>query len=88
MAVFKKEVRKPRHNTQHQAWVLLDGGFAKRNCTILNLSTTGARIKLSDSGSIGNNLSLALTGDVRKVTRCRLVWRKDSVVGVEFIERT
>lgn len=88
MAVFKRESRKPRHNTQHQAWMLLDGGFAKRNCTILNLSSTGARIKLADNGAVGNDLSLALTGDVRKVTRCRLVWRKDSVIGVEFIERT
>lgn len=88
MAVFKREARKPRHNTQHQAWMLLDGGFAKRNCTILNLSSTGARIKLSENNAIGNDLSLALTGDVRKVTRCRLVWRKDSVIGVEFIERT
>lgn len=88
MAVFKKENRKPRHSTQHQAWMLLDGGFAKRSCTILNLSSGGALIKLTDGGSVGNNLSLALTGDVRKVTRCRLVWRKGAVIGVEFIERT
>lgn len=88
MSAFKRESRKPRHSTQHQAWMLLDGGFAKRNCTILNLSVGGARIKLTDGESIGNHLSLALTGDVRKVTRCRLIWRKDGVIGVEFIERT
>lgn len=88
MAVFRKEARKPRHSTQYKAWMLLDGGFAKRSCTILNLSSTGARIQLTDNGSIGTDLSLALTGDVRKVTRCRLIWRKDSVIGVEFIERT
>jgi len=88
MAVIRKEARKPRHSTQYQAWMLLDGGFAKRSCTILNLSSTGARIQLTDNGSIGTDLSLALTGDVRKVTRCRLIWRKDSVIGVEFIERT
>jgi hypothetical protein len=88
MAVFKKESRKPRHRTQHQAWMLLDGRFAKRNCTILNLSSGGALIKLTEDGAIGNDLSLALTGDVRRVTRCRLIWRKDAVIGVEFIDRT
>jgi hypothetical protein len=88
MVVFKKEARKPRHSTRYHAWMLLDGGFAKRHCTILDLSSTGARIKLTDSGSITSDLSLVLTGDVRKVTRCRLVWRKESVIGVEFIERT
>jgi hypothetical protein len=88
MAVFKKESRKPRHTTRHDAWMLLDGGFAKRNCTILNLSSGGALIKLSDSGPTGNRVSLALTGDVRKVTHCRLVWRKDTIIGVEFVGRT
>ena len=88
MAVFKRESRKPRHTTRHDAWMLLDGGFAKRNCTILNLSAGGARIRLADMGPIGNKLSLVLTGDVRKVTHCRLVWRKDSIIGVEFVSRT
>lgn len=88
MAVFKRESRKPRHTTRHDAWMLLDGGFAKRDCTILDLSSGGARIKLADIGSIGNRLSVALTRDVRKVTHCRLVWRKDTVIGVEFVGRT
>lgn len=88
MAIFRKETRKPRHSTQHDAWMTFDGGFAKRNCTVLNLSTGGARIKLSDNRPISGNLSLALTKDVRRATLCRLIWRKDSIIGVEFIGRT
>lgn len=88
MAVFNKEYRKPRHTTQYDAWMMLDGGFAKRNCVILDLSAGGARLKLIDVGSIGKDFSLALTKDVRKVTHCRLVWRKDTIIGVEFIGRT
>jgi len=85
MAIFKKESRKPRHSSMNDAWVMLDGGFAKRNCTILDLSAGGARLQLAEAGPIGNHLSLAITRDVRKATRCRVVWRKASVVGVEFI---
>lgn len=88
MAVFKRESRKPRHTTRHDAWMLLDGGFAKRNCTILDLSAGGARVKLADREPLGSRLSLALTGDVRKVTHCRVIWRKDTILGVEFLERT
>jgi len=88
MAVFKRESRKPRHATRHDAWMLLDGGFAKRNCTILDLSSGGARVKLADRELLGSRLSLALTGDVRKVTHCRVIWRKDAVIGVEFVGRT
>lgn len=88
MAVFKRESRKPRHTTRHDAWMLLDGGFAKRNCTILDISAGGARVKLADRELPGSRLSLALTGDVRKVTHCRVIWRKDAVIGVEFVGRT
>ena len=88
MDIFRRENRKPRHTTQHQAWMTLDGGFAKRNCTILNLSAGGARIKLSDDRPIGSKLSLALTKDVRRVTHCRLIWREGSIIGVEFVGRT
>lgn len=88
MAVFKRESRKPRHNTRHDAWMVLDGGFAKRNCTVLDLSSGGARIKLADVLPVGSKLHLVLTGDVRKVTHCRLIWRKDTIIGVEFTGRT
>ncbi|EKS39914.1 PilZ domain-containing protein [Afipia clevelandensis] len=88
MAVFKRESRKPRHTTRHDAWMLLDGGFAKRNCTVLDLSSGGARLELLDAIPAGSKLRLALTGDVRKVTHCRLVWRKDKIIGVEFTGRT
>ncbi|WP_424631398.1 PilZ domain-containing protein [Bradyrhizobium sp. SYSU BS000235] len=88
MAVFKRESRKARHRTQHDAWVTLDGGFAKRNCTILDLSAGGARLQLSDSGLTASKLDLALSKDVRKTTRCRVVWRKGAIIGVEFLTRT
>lgn len=88
MAVFKRESRKARHRTKYDAWVTLDGGFAKRNCTVLDLSSGGARLQLSDSGLTESKLDLAFSKDVRKATRCRVVWRKGSIVGVEFLTRT
>lgn len=88
MAVFKRESRKARHRTKHDAWITLEGGFAKRGCTILDLSSGGARIQLSDSGLTEGKLDLAFSKDVRKATRCRVVWRKGSIIGVEFLTRT
>ena len=88
MAVFKREARKTRHATKHDAWMTLDGGFAKRNCTVLDLSAGGARVLLSDAGPVDTTLNLAFSKDVRKVTRCRLVWRKGTIIGVEFMVRT
>lgn len=85
MAIFKRENRKPRHKVEQHVWMTLDGGFAKRNCTLLDLSLTGAKIRVHDAGAIDGKLSIAFTGDVRKTTRCRLVWRDGPVIGVEFL---
>jgi hypothetical protein len=88
MAVFKRENRKTRHTARHEAWVTLDGGFAKRNCTVLDLSSGGARIQLADTGLTESKLGLAFSKDVRKATRCRVIWRKGSLIGVEFLAGT
>ncbi len=85
MAVFKREGRKPRHKSLDEVWLTLDGGFAKRDCTVVDLSTTGACIKVKDAASVPGVISVAFSKDVRKLTRCRLVWRKGSMIGVEFL---
>ena len=86
MSIFKQEARKPRHKIQLGVWLTLDGGFAKRPCTILDLSTSGARLAVSNSGKLGNKLALALTKDVGKLTPCRLVWQRGNEIGVEFVQ--
>ncbi|MEW6644809.1 MAG: PilZ domain-containing protein [Pseudomonadota bacterium] len=85
MATTRKEARKKRVNTDHDAWMTLDGGFAKRNCTVLDLSSGGARIKVHDPAPVKGKLHLAFSKDVRKITRCRLVWQDESIIGVEFM---
>ena len=85
MNMFKRENRKPRHKVQDHAWMTLDGGFAKKNCTVLDISLTGARIRVHDAGAISGKLDIAFTGDVRKTRACRLVWREGSTIGVEFL---
>ena len=85
MAMFKKQNRKTRHKTNNSAWMTLDGGFAKRACTVLDMSATGARIQMRDQTAINGKMSIAFFNDVHKATRCRLVWRKGNEMGVEFL---
>ncbi|HEY0234384.1 MAG TPA: PilZ domain-containing protein [Afipia sp.] len=85
MAVFKREGRKPRHKSSDEVWLTLDGGFAKRDGTVVDLSTTGACIEVKDAASVPGVISVAFSKDVRKLTRCRLIWRKGSMIGVEFL---
>lgn len=85
MSAFKRDHRKPRHKAASEVWMTLDGGFAKRKCTVMDLSVTGACIQLPDASPVPGVVNLAFTQDVRKLTRCRLIWRKGSVIGVEFM---
>jgi hypothetical protein len=85
MSAFKRETRKPRHKTAEEAWMTLEGGFAKRNCNIVDLSVTGACLQMPDASPVPAVVNLALSKDVRKLTRCRLIWRKGSRIGVEFL---
>ena len=83
--IFKRSSRKTRYKTNTTAWMTLEGGFAKRQCRVLDLSVTGARLDVENAGDIDGKLAIAFTHDVRKATRCRLVWRKGSEMGVEFL---
>lgn len=59
--------------------------FRQRNCNVLDLSKTGACIEVKDASAVPGVISIAFSKDVRKLTRCRLIWRKGSMIGVEFL---
>ncbi len=85
MAVLaKREKRAPRQKLHRQAWLTL-GGFARRECEVLDLSATGAKLRVDSKNIPADNLGLSLTFDVRKTARCRLVWRDKNDIGVEFV---
>jgi hypothetical protein len=83
MAVIKDK-RAKRKDMYQDAWLTL-GGFARRECKVLNLSASGAKLEVDGLHIPSDNLGLSLTKDVRKFTRCRLVWRDKNVIGVEFV---
>lgn len=80
----RKETQKKRKPTRHDAWMTLKGGSAKR-AAVLDLSNGGAKIKVHETNPVNGKSSVAFSKDVRKITRCRLVWRDESIVGLEFM---
>jgi hypothetical protein len=80
----RKEPQKKRKPTPHDAWMTLKGGPAKR-AAVLDLSNGRAKIKVHETHPVNGKLGVAFSKDVRKITRCRLVWRDESIVGLEFM---
>ena len=84
MAVTKK--RDTRRSVQQAGWITLDGGFAARACTVLDLSVSGAKIVLDDPASVtGSRIRLAFTRDARTGRACEVVWRRGKTLGVRFV---
>jgi hypothetical protein len=63
---------------------LLLGMSSLRDCVVRNLSDAGAGVELPNTIELPDAMDLTFS-DGRPSRRCRLVWRKISKTGVEFI---
>jgi hypothetical protein len=81
-----KDLRKSsRTKLKGAAWIRLAGGFAARQCEVLDISNTGARIAVPSQQSVPNLLSLALQrGGQGRLARVK--WRRGAEIGLEFSE--
>jgi hypothetical protein len=80
-----KKTRLPRKSVQQAAWLIFDGSFAARPCTVVDLSDTGAKITANDSSAVGSKLRLAFSRDVRTGRPCEVVWQRGKTFGVRFV---
>jgi hypothetical protein len=78
----KREVRK---SVRQSGWITLDGGFAARPCTVLDLSSAGAKITVDDPYAVPAKVKLAFSRDARTGRTCEVVWRRGKTLGVKFV---
>jgi hypothetical protein len=77
--------RSTRKSIQQPAWLILEGNFAARPCTVLDLSDSGAKIEASEPSPIRTRLRLAFSRDVRTGRPCEVVWQRGKTIGVKFV---
>jgi hypothetical protein len=74
-----------RHDARHR--VLKAGsinfGGGGIDCTVRNLSTTGAALEVASQTGIPEKFWLAVPGDGLRLS-CHVVWRKAYKIGVRF----
>jgi hypothetical protein len=70
---------------QQTAWVTLEGGFAARPCFVHDMSSSGAKITVSDSSVLSGRVRLAFSRDAKTGRPCNVVWRRGSSFGVKFM---
>lgn len=77
--------RSMREQVQFPAWIDISDGKLPHDCIVLDVSDGGARILLLSPGKLPKEFWLVLTKDRTRRRRCRVVWRADTQVGLEYL---
>jgi PilZ domain len=73
--------RAPRHRVLKAGTIEFGGGGI--DCTVRDLSTTGAALRVTSAIGIPDNFTLVVLGDRLRLL-CHVVWRKEFQIGVAF----
>lgn len=78
--------KKARRQFHYNARILTDKDTPAIECSIADISETGARLSLESAAELPETFVLLLTpkGEARR--HCRIVWREGLTVGVAFSE--
>ena len=80
-----RESRRSRRMPKRQgAWIGLQGG--RIPCVIWDQSAEGARLAAPRSKKLPDTFTLLLSRDGKSRRFCRVAWRSDTQVGIQFIE--
>jgi hypothetical protein len=82
MAVEKRSTT--RRRTLKAARIIFNKGASTLDCTLRNLSLTGAAIEVSSTVGIPEEFDLLVLAD-KSVYRCHVVWRSIGKMGLHFI---
>lgn len=82
---FRRKTREPRRAAKQDVWISIDGSFATRQCTLIDISKNGAKLRVDDAAFLQSQFNLKLSRDDRAGRNCKVIWRKGLLCGVEFI---
>jgi PilZ domain len=83
---MRKEARKSdRRVFRKPAAILNADGSLFGMCTMLDVSVTGAKVKLEGATEAPNEFILLLSKDGKVRRRCKVLWRKETEIGVQFV---
>jgi PilZ domain len=74
----------PRVKLNVPAWIEVGNSALLERCTLIDLSEKGARLVVGDISHLTDHFCLYLKRVGHVPQRCRILWRRDRQVGVEF----
>jgi hypothetical protein len=82
-----RERRKhPRQAVIETGWIRIEREASPFVCVIWDISQGGARVAVASLDAISDEFTLMLERDATCGTRCRVAWRTEEQIGLEFLE--
>ena len=75
--------KSPRERKDHAVRLEFDEGFPAVGGMLSDLSATGARLSVAAPDQMPIKFTLLFPDGARR--RCRLIWRSESSIGIEFV---
>lgn len=72
-----------RHRTLKGGKIVFNDGFSTYDCTIRNLSDTGAKLMVASLVGVPQRFLLAL--DDGRRFECEMAWHREGEIGVRFL---
>jgi hypothetical protein len=73
-----------RNKVDRAAWISLGNGLPLRNCTLIDISDSGAKLALENIDNMPDSFSLWLSRHGHPRYSCRVVWSRQNTIGVRF----
>ncbi len=75
-----------RRSISYPAFIDLGDGSPAIECTLCDASQEGALLAVAEPDSVPDEFILALSSDGAARRRCRVAWRTENQIGVEFLK--
>jgi PilZ domain len=82
---FIEQRRSIREYVDFPAWIDVGDGSQPRKCTVVDVSEDGARVMAAFPAKLPKEFWLLLSKDRTRRRRCRMVWRSDTQVGIQYL---
>jgi hypothetical protein len=73
----------PRQKTLKSAKVVQLTKWLIVDCTVRDISATGAKLQCKDQVSVPNEMRFLMVSD-NTIRQAKVVWRRDDLIGIEF----
>jgi hypothetical protein len=79
---LKREVRRQRSIS---AWITVKGSFVNRECQLIDVSKTGAKIAVDWATDLPTRFLLNRTPNSADSAVCDVMWRRGRIFGIKFV---